>query len=111
MKKEGIIKFSLIFGGGLLTFLLLKKFSGGSVSNLTTTKKDFTSKPAPSSYDIENAEIVAKAYTDAMANQEPASRLTELNKELAKEFGMRCYIDKSGSVVVCDTSGATILKK
>lgn len=110
MKKEDIIKVSLMFGGGFLAFLLLKRFNGGSASNLKTTK-DFTSKPAPSSYDMENAEIVAKAYTDAMANNEPASRLTELNKELSKEFGMRCYIDKSGSVVVCDTSGATIMKR
>ena len=110
MKKEDIIKVSLMFGGGVLAFLLLKRFNGGSVSNLKTTK-DFTSKPAPSSYDKENAEIVAKAYTDAMANNETPSRLTELNKELIKEFGMKCYIDKSGSVVVCDTSGTTILKK
>jgi hypothetical protein len=28
-----------------------------------------------------------------------------------KEFGMRCYIDKSGQAVVCDVKGETILTK
>ena len=65
--------------------------------------------PAPTP---ENAEIVLIAYTDALKNGEPASRLTELNKECMKEFGLRCYIDqKSGKTVVCDVKGETILSK
>jgi hypothetical protein len=51
------------------------------------------------------------AYTDALKNGEPSARLTELNKECMKEFGMRCYIDKSGQAVVCDVKGETILTK
>jgi hypothetical protein len=64
--------------------------------------------PAPTT---ENAEIVMIAYTDALKNGEPSARLTELNKECMKEFGMRCYIDKSGQAVVCDVKGETILTK
>lgn len=109
MKKEGLIKAAIMFGGGFLLFMLLKPKKGSAT-------KSFDSKETPrplqlSEQDKENAEIVANAYRDAMANNEPASRLTELNKELTKEFGMRCYIDKSGSLVVCDVSGNTILKK
>lgn len=111
MDNKGIIKAGLIFGGGLLVFLLIKNMG----FKKKTKSVDSTPKPLqttePTQQDIENAEIAAKAYTDAMINKEPSGRLTELNKELAKEFGMRCYIDKSGNLIVSDVSGKTILKK
>jgi hypothetical protein len=30
------------------------------------------------------------------------------NKELMKEFGMRCYVEKSGEVIACDVKGNPI---
>ena len=75
-----------------------------------TEKKE--SKPyTPSEQELQNAEIVATAYSSAMQNNEPSSRLSELNRELTKEFGMRCYMDKSGKLVVCDVSGNIITTK
>ena len=45
-----------------------------------------------------------------MSAGEPASRLTELNKELLKEFGMKCYL-KDGKIHVCDSAGKVITTK
>lgn len=112
--NKALIKAALMFGGGFLLFIIVKNYK-----NKKTTPKSFDAatssdkketKP-PTEQELQNAEIVATAYSSAMQNNEPASRLSELNKELTKEFGMRCYMDKSGKLVVCDVSGTTILTK
>lgn len=109
MNNENLIKASIMFGGGFLVFLLLKpKF--GSNSATTTEKKSFDSAPVTAK-DLENADIVAKAYTDALKAGEPPAKLTELNTECMKEFGMRSYTDKSGKLIVCDVKGKIILTK
>ncbi len=113
MNKKNILKVTLIFGGGFLAFLLLKpSISGGkkSLDGLTPQPKE-DKKREISEQEFQNAEIVANAYTDALKNNEPPEALTELNKELMKEFNMRCYLDKSNSIVVCDSKGTTILTK
>lgn len=112
MDNKQLIKGALIFGGGFLLFALLRPKNKPSKAESSPIKKLEGEKslvPAPS---IENAEIVLIAYTDALKNGEPASRLTELNKECMKEFGLRCYIDqKTGKTVVCDVKGESILTK
>lgn len=112
MNNENLIKASVIFGGGFLLFLLLKPKFGSAPSAATQKKetKSFDSAP-PSAQDMQNAEIVAKAYADALKAGEPPAKLTELNTECMKEFGMRCYAEKSGKLVVCDVKGKIILTK
>jgi len=111
MNNENLIKASVIFGGGFLVFLLLKpKFGASATTTTTTEKKSFDSAPVTAK-DLENADIVAKAYADALKAGEPPSKLTELNTECMKEFGMRCYTDKSGKLIVCDVKGKTIITK
>jgi hypothetical protein len=112
MNNKSLIKAAMVFGGGFLLFMIVK-----NVRNKKETPKSFDAtketKPSytPTEKDLENAEIVATAYSSAMQNNEPASRLSELNRELTKEFGMRCYMEKSGKLVVCNVSGDTILTK
>jgi len=109
MDNKQLIKGALIFGGGFLLFLLFRPKNNSAERAKKSMEGDKPLYPAP---DKENAEIVLVAYTDALKNGEPASRLTELNKEMMKEFGMRCYIDqKSGQTIVCDVKGETILAK
>jgi len=110
MNNENLIKASIIFGGGFLLFILLKPKLGSMVSAPASEKKSFDSAPVTAK-DLENADIVAKAYTDAMKAGEPPAKLTELNTECMKEFGMRCYTDKSGKLIVCDVKGKIILTK
>lgn len=115
MKKEQILKLALIFGGGVGIYWLVKKYKPTSPAITTaSTAKSFDSNSANTSNvtpTAENAEIVISAYSDAVRAGESPSTLTELNKELTKEFGMRCYMDKAGSFIACDVSGNTILQK
>jgi hypothetical protein len=114
MNNKNILKVALIFGGGFLAFLLLKpNITGGkkSLEGLTPQPKEDSGKREISEKEFQNAEIVANAYTDALKAGESVESLTELNKELMKEFNMRCYLDKSNSIVVCDSKGTTILTK
>ena len=105
MDNKNLVKAAFMLGGGFILFALLKPKSQSTESE----KKSFDSLvPSPTK---ENAEIVMIAYTDALKNGEPSARLTELNKECMKEFGMRCYVEKSGQTVVCDVKGETILTK
>lgn len=110
MSKENLLKAGLIFGGGFLLFLLMKP-----KANEMLAKKSFDDNEKPKApvtpQDMENAEIAAKAYTDALKAGEPPSKLTELNKELMKEFQVRCYVDKEGVLTVCNASGTTVLTK
>jgi len=112
--NKAMIKAALMFGGGFLLFIIVKNYkhkkSTPKSFDAATEKKE--SKPyTPSKQELQNAEIVATAYSSAMQNNEPSSRLSELNRELTKEFGMRCYMDKSGKLVVCDVSGNIITTK
>ena len=113
--NKNLVKWLIIFGGGLLGFSLFKpKKKDLELANKPTPKSDVESfddnesnvKPTK-----ENAEIVARAYTAAIQANEPQSALTELNKECMKDYGMRCYIGKDNKLVVCDASGNIIISK
>jgi len=109
--KENLIKFVLIFGGGFGLYLLLKNINEKKNSDKSSNQKasaDGTSTPIA---DVKNAEIVAGAYSEALKAGETPQRLTELNKELTKEFGMRCYVSEDNKLIVCDVKGNTILTK
>lgn len=115
MNKETLIKLVLVFGGaGVLYYILKPKQKvdlqtvNKEAAALTKTSFDSTTVPAPT---LENAEIVANAYAGAMQAGEPATQLTELNKECMKDFGMRCYMDKEGKLIVCDVTGNVIMSK
>lgn len=107
--NKNLVKAVLMFGGGFLLFMLLKPKQKETAEKKSATGSGEKMIPAPTP---ENAEIVMMAYSDALKNGEPSSRLTELNKEMMDEFGMRCYVDtKTNQLVVCDVKGDTILTK
>lgn len=110
MNNENLIKASVVFGGGFLLFWLLRPKLTGTKNTATSETKSFDNSPATPKQ-LEDADIVIKAYTEALKAGEPPSKLTELNGELMREFGMRCYVDKSGKMIVCDVKGKTILTK
>lgn len=103
-----LYKAAIILGVGALLFWAIKP-KGNTTSSGTTLPSTKTNAdgPAPNK---ENADIVANAYASALKANEPASRLTELNKEMMKEFGMRCYLDKDKLTVV-DSAGTIITTK
>jgi hypothetical protein len=113
--KENLVKAGIVIGGGILLYMALKP----SKDNITSSNNNTAPPPAPKNAigeatpkpTSENAEVVADAYTQALQAGETPSKLTELNQECMKEFGMRCYVDKEGKLVVCDVSGNAILTK
>lgn len=106
--KENLIKAGLVFGGGILLFLALKPSKPSQdIAPSSTPKNAVGDTPQPT---LENAEVVADAYTQALQAGETPTKLTELNQECMKEFGMRCYV-KNDKLIVCDVSGNTILTK
>lgn len=109
--NENLYKVLIIFGvSGLMFWAFMPKAATASAATLPAPVKGFDSSNAPKA-DIANAEIVANAYSSALKAGEPASQLTELNKELMKEFGMRCYKDSGNKLVVCDSSGNIVTTK
>lgn len=109
MNNKNLIQAGLILTGGFILFALTKPKAASSSSSKSFDSKDSNELvPAPTK---ENAEIVLMAYSDALKNNEPPTRLTELNKECMKDFGLRCYVDKEGKVIVCDVKGSTVLSK
>lgn len=110
--KENLIKSFIIFGGGFAVYLIARKINESRMSTSSSgsgakASADGTTPPP----DSKNAEIVAVAYSEALKAGETPQRLTELNKELTKEFGMRCYVSEDNKLTVCDVKGNTILTK
>lgn len=107
MNKK-FVKPLLIFGGGLLLFMLLKPKNIGQKLPKETKSFDDLDTNIDVVDKSKNAQIVAKAYTSAVENGESQQRLDELNKELMKEFGMECRLSSSGKPVVFDKNGKKI---
>lgn len=110
MNKENVLKAVLMLGGGLLLFMLVKPKAMKSKDE-ASEKKSFDSKENYPTPDPANANIVAEAYSAALKAGESSQKLNELNKECMKDYGMRCYVNKEGSLVVCDVSGKIIQTK
>jgi hypothetical protein len=111
--NKNLVKWIIIFGGGLLGFNLFKpKKKDLELANkpkpIVESFDDNESKIKPTK---ENAEIVATAYSAAMQAGEPSSGLTELNKECMKDYGMRAFVSSDGKLNVKDGSGKIILTK
>lgn len=111
MKQENVLKAILMLGGGLLLFMLVKPKGTKAKEPSTDEKKSFDSKEKYPTPDPANAEIVAEAYSSALQAGESTQKLNELNKECMKDYGMRCYMDKFGKLIVCDVSGSVILSR
>lgn len=114
--NKNLVKWVVIFGGGILGFMLLKPKKkdlelAQETSSTDTVSESFDSNDSGIKPSKENAEIVYKAYLAATQAGEPASALAELNKECMKDYSMRCYMDKDGKYIVCDASGGIILSK
>jgi hypothetical protein len=107
--NQKFLKPLIIFGGGLLLFLLLKPKDKSQ--NTTGALKSFDD--TDNSMDVldkeKDAQIVMKAYLSAVENGESSARLEELNKECMKEFGLECRMSKSGKAIIYDKKGKKIL--
>jgi hypothetical protein len=100
-------KFLIVFGGGVLLFVIFKKLRpyGG-----TQKGKDTSTKIVASDDQRKNAAIVVKAFGDAMKNNENKAFLDEMNAEFAKTYGLRVLPNKSnGKLIATDLQGNKIV--
>lgn len=112
--NKNLVKWVIIFGGGLLGFALIKpkkKDLAASSNTDDSSTTSFDSTDTSVKVNKEDAEIVYKAYAAAIQAGEPSNALAELNKECMKDYSMRCHMDKDGKYIVCDASGNIILTK
>jgi len=114
--NENLLKATLMIGGGYLLFMLFKPkkvqaFNSPVTKALLSETKNIDGEETPMVINSEDANIVMRAYINALKAGESPETLTQLNKELMKEFGMRCYIDDKNKVVVTDVKGNIILTK
>lgn len=98
----------LIFGGGLIVYWAFKKLK--PIGATGSKKSSSSSSSAPTEEQKKNAAIALKAYEDAESAGESVSFLGDMNKEFAKEFGVRVQKEKgSGSLFASDLKGNKIL--
>lgn len=115
LDTKTLYKAILIFGGGYLVFWMLKPKSS-TMSQLSNSVS--SPEKTEASFDGNSDEITMKerldasevmnAYKMALTNNEPPTILSELNRECMKDYGMKCYQKKDGSLCVVDTKGREI---
>lgn len=98
--KTDIVQGVLGIGGGfLLAFLIVKAF----------TKKDADPSTKQPPITAENVETAVNAYKDAVNAQEDSASLDDLNRQLAKEFGVKIGFNSlQQQFTVFDLSGKII---
>lgn len=106
--NTNVKKSLLIFGGGLLIFLILKRFR--PLGKVKGAKSKKTETKVVSEEDKKNAAMVLTAYKAAKKAGEKKEFLDEMNAEAAKDYGMRVYTDKgTGKLFVADLEGNKVL--
>ena len=104
--KPNLKKFLIVFGGGVLLFVIFKKLKpyGG------TQKGKESPKVVATDDQRKNAAVVVKAFGDAMKNGENKAFLDEMNAEFAKTYGLRVLPNKgSGGLIATDLQGNKVM--
>jgi len=97
----------LIFGGGLVLYWAFTKIK--PIGGMKAKKPSGQSENSFSGDQRKNAMAALQAYRAAKRNGESKQFLDELNQELAKEYGVRVYTDKTtGKCIATDLSGNKI---
>jgi hypothetical protein len=98
----------LIFGGGLFVYWAFKKLKPIGATGSKKSSSSSSSAP-PTEEQKKNAAIALKAYEDAQNAGESVSFLGDMNKEFAKELGVRVQTEKgSGNLFASDLKGNKI---
>jgi hypothetical protein len=104
--KPNLKKFLIVFGGGVLLFMVFKKLRpfGGKSKSKEATKVVATDDQK------KNAAIVLKAFEDAMKSGENKAFLDEMNAEFAKTYGLRVLPNKTnGKLIATDLQGNKVM--
>lgn len=101
--KKGL----LIFTGGLIFFLIVKKLKPIGIKK---SKKSSSSKPVITEQQRQNAGIAIAAYQAALKAGEPVEFLDEMNVEFAKLYKLKVFTDKgTGKLFAATLEGEKIV--
>ena len=103
-------KILLVFGGGVLLFWAFKKIKPIDVKTKTAKKGVEVSADGNSEDKQKNAKVVLKAFMEAKKAGESKDFLAEMNREFAKEYGLKVLPNKSnGKMFVSDLEGNKVI--
>ncbi len=118
-------KAMIVFGGGLLLFLLFKPkqpnykkiAAGGSVDEPKPKERTKIAEPKADPKELKgnkkasDALIALKAYIAAYNSGEPQSQLNKLNAEIKQEYGLTVFRrGLDNKIVVADLTGKVIIE-
>jgi hypothetical protein len=109
--NTNVKKLLLIFGGGFLLFWAFKKIKPIDVKKKTNKKTDSNASADGNSEEkTKNAKICMKAFIEAKKAGESKEFLADMNREFAKEYGLKIMPNKSdGRLFVSDTEGNKVI--
>ena len=109
--NTNVKKLLLIFGGGFLLFWAFKKIKPIDVKKKTNKKNDSEASANGNSEEkTKNAKICLKAYMEAKKAGESKEFLADMNREFAKEYGLKIMPNKTdGRLFVSDTEGNKVI--
>jgi hypothetical protein len=104
----------VILGTAVVVLIIFSKNKKSNATGVSNASGNKISAPATASSSekkkIENAHIALDAMRSAVDAGETSDNLNKLNRILANEYGVKVYPQKDGAMMVCDRSGASILK-
>ena len=109
--NTNVKKLLLIFGGGFLLFWAFKKIKPIDVKKKDTSKNDSNASANGSSDEnVKNAKVCMKAFIEAKKAGESKEFLADMNREFAKEYGLKVMPNKSnGKLFVADLEGNKVI--
>lgn len=109
--NTNVKKLLLIFGGGFLLFWAFKKIKPIDVKKKTSSKTDSEASANGSTDEQKkNAKICMKAFMEAKKAGESREFLADMNREFAKEYGLKVMPNKSnGKLFVSDLEGNKVI--
>ena len=109
--NTNVKKLLLIFGGGFLLFWAFKKIKPIDVKKKNTSKADSNASADGNTEEkTKNARICLKAFMEAKKAGESKEFLADMNREFAKEYGLKIMPNKSnGKLFVSDTEGNKVI--
>jgi hypothetical protein len=101
-------KFLVVFGGGILLFMVFKKLKPYGGKSKSSSSK--SSSVVVTDEQKKNGAIVLKAFGDAQKGGENKAFLDEMNAEFAKTYGLRVLPNKAtGTLIATDLQGNKVM--
>lgn len=103
-------KILLVFGGGILLFWAFKKIKPIDIKTNSTKIDKEVNADGDSEEKLKNAKVVLNAFMTAKKAGESKDFLAEMNREFAKEYGLKVLPNKSnGKMFVADLEGNKVI--